>query len=112
MSSTAATYTAEQIVAIGGNRWERAGKSRVYLNDWPALVGIEVERYNTGSLRSVFVGDRGLSNNKAGRLLAAKVYWENGAIVTDLEQKADAAGLSGADLVDALHTTIAARVGA
>lgn len=106
------TYTADQIVAIGGRRWERGDKVRVYLNDWAELVGLETGRYNSGNLRWASLGDEDLSNRKANLLLSAKVYWENGRIVTDLARVADSANLDGAALVERLHAGIAAKVGA
>lgn len=111
-TSTTATYTAEQIEAIGGRRWERGTRVRVYLNDWTALLGIEVDRYGTGNLRSVAVDGEHLSNRKAAGLLSAKVWWENGRIVTDLHQACAGVNLDGADYTARLHDAIAAKVGA
>ncbi|KPC86952.1 hypothetical protein ADL27_44770, partial [Streptomyces sp. NRRL F-6602] len=41
------TWTTENMVAIGGNRWQKAGHDRVYFNNWADLAGLEVHRYRT-----------------------------------------------------------------
>ncbi|WP_377273834.1 hypothetical protein [Peterkaempfera sp. SMS 1(5)a] len=40
-------YTVEAMTAIGGNRWTKAGKDRIYLG-WAEFAGLEVSRYNSG----------------------------------------------------------------
>ncbi|TDC02646.1 hypothetical protein E1091_00145 [Micromonospora fluostatini] len=74
-------YTAEQVIEIGGREWEKKGKYRVYLNDdiWPDLIGLKVERYNTGNICAAWLdGDR-ISNSRANDILLAiaKVYWDS-----------------------------------
>ena len=107
-------YTAEQIEAIGGTRWtgNRTGERRVYLNDWPALVGLDIERYKSGNVRSATLGGREISNRRAGQLAGVTVYWSNGQIMTDLGTVATDARLDGPALVSTLVAGIAARVGA
>lgn len=75
-----ATYTAQQITAIGGSEWtSRDGsKHRVYLNNWADLYGLEVTRYGTGHIRGATLDGESISNNQAGRLLTSveSVYWD------------------------------------
>lgn len=113
MSTENRSYTAEQIEAIGGKRWtSRTGTVRIYLNDWPTLIDFEISTYGTGNISSASLRGEALSNTRAGKLSTAKVWWENGEIVTDLERVADYARLdvTGAGLVRALLDAIAARV--
>lgn len=75
------TFTAEQIQAIGGSPWHKDdGTLRVYLNDWVQFIGLEVSRYKSGNISSATLNGQPISNGKAARLLAAKVYWEGGTI--------------------------------
>jgi hypothetical protein len=79
-------FTAEQIEAIGGNRWTKAGKDRVYLNDnvWAPIIGLDIQRYKSGNIQYAELNGTKLSNARAARLLACKVYWEAGTIhITD-----------------------------
>src|SRR4051794_10780483 len=45
-------FSTDTMVAIGGNRWQRGDKDRVYLNNWAQLAGIETSHYNTGNISS------------------------------------------------------------
>lgn len=77
---TTATYTKKQIAAIGGNEWTSPrGEVRLYLNDWPALIGMEVERYGTGNISSAAIGGDRLSNSRARDILQVveSVYWSS-----------------------------------
>lgn len=71
-------YSVETMVAIGGNRWQRNGKDRVYINDWAAFAGIETTRYNTGNISSASYQGEGVSNSQAGKLLGSidKVWFD------------------------------------
>jgi hypothetical protein len=75
----AVRFTVETMTAIGGNRWQRGDKDRVYLNDWASLIGLEVSRYNTGNISSAALNGEKISNSEAGRLLGSvdKVYFDN-----------------------------------
>lgn len=79
-------YTADQIVSIGGRRWEKNGLIRVYLNDWSAYIGLEVERYKTDNIAGAWIDEVKISNAKANRILYGRVYWEDGRIVANLSQ--------------------------
>lgn len=104
------TYTAEQITSIGGNLWERGTKRRVYLNDWPTLIGLDIERYNTGNIRHATLDGETISNSRAHKLLGAQVYWENGSIWHTIDHAADAARVDGDELVTRLMDSIAKAV--
>jgi hypothetical protein len=74
----AVALTAESLIAIGGRRWQKAGKDRVYLNGWEEFAGIEVDRYGTGNIASATLGGRAIANGRAGKLLTAidKVWFD------------------------------------
>ncbi|MET8571847.1 helix-turn-helix domain-containing protein [Streptomyces sp. NPDC004783] len=62
-------FTTENMVAIGGNRWQKNGMDRVYFNDWAEFAGLEISRYRTGNISSASLGGRGIANGRAGALL-------------------------------------------
>lgn len=64
-------FTTEAMVAIGGNRWQRGDKDRVYLNDWATLAGLSVTRYGTGNISSASWQGEPISNSQAGKLLGS-----------------------------------------
>ena len=70
--------TPEALVAIGGSRWTKGGKDRIYLNGWARFIDLEVERYRTGNICSASLRGEGIPNAEARRLLAAvdKVYFD------------------------------------
>lgn len=74
----AVAFTVETMTAIGGNRWQRNGMDRVYINNWAQFAGIEVEHYRSGSISSAALDGRGIANNRAARLLGAidKFYFD------------------------------------
>lgn len=103
-------YTAAQIIAIGGSDWTgRAGQRRVYLKDWPEMVGLDVSYYRTGNVSGASLNGEKISNNRATRLLCAKVWWEDGVIRTTLAAVQEDARVA-CDLVGALGAEIARRV--
>ncbi|MEV8032299.1 hypothetical protein [Streptomyces sp. NPDC086182] len=71
-------YTIETMTAIGGNRWQRNGMDRVYINDWAAFAGLEVTRYNTGNISSAAYQGAGVSNSQAYKLAGCidKVWFD------------------------------------
>lgn len=71
-------FTVETLTAIGGNRWQRNGMDRVYLNDWAALAGIETTHYGTGNISSASYQGQGISNSQAYKLLGTfdKVWFD------------------------------------
>jgi hypothetical protein len=76
------SYTAEQIMAIGGSAWASADgrKHRVYLNltdnDWLDMVGLDVSRYKSGNIQMAWLNGERISNTRAGKLMAGKIYWD------------------------------------
>jgi len=73
--------TAENLEAIGGRRWIKGGHDRIYFNNWPELIGLEINRYKTGNISSAFLDGELISNRQAGLLLNMinKVYWDTQA---------------------------------
>lgn len=56
----------------------RDGTVRRYVNNWPAIVGLEVSRYNTGNIAHATVNGERISNAGARRLLNTKVWLDVG----------------------------------
>ncbi|MCX4792537.1 helix-turn-helix domain-containing protein [Streptomyces sp. NBC_01221] len=71
-------YSIETMTAIGGNRWQRNGKDRVYINNWAEFAGIETTNYNTGNISSASYQGEGVSNSQAYKLLGSidKVWFD------------------------------------
>lgn len=71
-------FSVETMTAIGGNRWQRNGMDRVYLNDWADLAGLDVSRYNTGNISGAAYQGEGISNSQAYKLLGSidKVWFD------------------------------------
>ena len=71
-------YSIETMLAIGGNRWQRNGMDRIYINDWATFAGIETSRYNTGNISSASYQGYGISNSQAYKLLGSidKVWFD------------------------------------
>ena len=61
-----------KLMAAGGTRWSKYGKDRIYFD--AKTLGLEVERYGTGSVRSAEWQGESISNADARRLLGSKVY--------------------------------------
>lgn len=62
---------AEKLVALGGNRWTKGGRDRVYFNNATEIVGIETTYYKTGNLSSVKMNGEFVSNSRGRSYLAA-----------------------------------------
>lgn len=75
---TPAIYSIETMTAIGGNRWQKNGMDRVYINNWAEFAGIETSRYNTGNISSASYQGEGISNSQAYKLLSSidKVWFD------------------------------------
>lgn len=71
-------FTVETMTAIGGNRWQRGDKDRVYLNDWARFIGLEIDTYKTGNISYATLNGSKISNSEAYRLGGAvyKVYFD------------------------------------
>lgn len=61
-----------KLLAAGGKRWSKGGKDRIYID--ATTLGLEVERYGTGSVRSAEWQGESISNADARRLLSSKAY--------------------------------------
>lgn len=77
---TQRTYAAEQIEAIGGRRWTKAGHDRVYINSdvWTQLIGLETVRYNSGNIAGATLNGEQISNARAKDIIGciSKIYWD------------------------------------
>lgn len=75
------TYTAEQIIRIGGREWRKGNKHRVYINRdvWTRLIGLETSHYKTGNIRSATLDGEQISNSRAYDILHCidSVYWDS-----------------------------------
>lgn len=71
-------FAIDTMTAIGGNRWQRGGKDRVYINNWARFAGIETDHYNTGNISSASYQGEGISNSQAYKLLGCidKVWFD------------------------------------
>lgn len=61
--------TSKHLAALGATPW-RPGTDHVryYLDDWPALIGLEVVYYHTGNIRSATLRGEHISNAEAYRM--------------------------------------------
>lgn len=84
-TATQTPITDEQ-AALVGKRWEgRNGAIRYYINDWAALVGLEIDRYKSGNICGASYRGEPLSNGKAGRLLTGKLWIEGGKLYSTID---------------------------
>src|SRR5690606_4904672 len=105
------TYTAEQIIAIGGREWTgHNGQRRIYLNNWHQLAGLEIERYKSGSIRFAAVDGEQISNTKAAKVAAAKVWFdmETGQLRHTIRRAAEEARVG--ELADVLISNLIAAI--
>lgn len=70
--------TADDIIAIGGSRWTKAGHDRVYINDIAEYLGLDVSYYNSGNICGATLDGAGIANGRAGGILGCidKVYFD------------------------------------
>jgi hypothetical protein len=73
------TYTIETMTAIGGNRWQRAGKDRVYINNWAEFAGVSTTQYKSGNISSASYQGEHLSNSQAYKVIGCidKVWFDS-----------------------------------
>lgn len=71
-------YSVANMVAIGGNRWQRGDKDRVYFNNVHQLMGLELSHYGTGNISSATLDGEHISNSKAYKIADAidKVWFD------------------------------------
>lgn len=83
-SPSAATYTEEEMLAVGGTLWAKRGYRRVYFPDWTTLViGLKIELFSIGAVQSAAFQGKELAPRRAGVLLSDRVYWEDGRLHYD-----------------------------
>ncbi|MGW4810570.1 hypothetical protein ACWEPB_02845 [Kitasatospora cineracea] len=70
--------TVDTMVAIGGRRWQKNGRDRVYLNDWIDLAGIDTTCHGTGTIATATIDGQAIASNRLGRILNAvdKVWFD------------------------------------
>lgn len=109
MSTATGTYSPQQITAIGGRDWK--GR-RTYLNDVAALIGLDVDYYLSGNVRSAALDGRPLSNARAGELLNVKVYLDHatGTLVIQVPERSRT--LPTDKIIARIHASVARLVGA
>lgn len=59
----------QRLEAMGGRRWQKAGRDRIYLNNLGELYGIRTERYGTGNIATATLDGEKISNNTAREIL-------------------------------------------
>lgn len=71
-------FSTETMTAIGGNRWQRNGMDRVYLNDWTRFIGLQVTSYKSGNISSAAIAGGAIANGRVHGILGAisKVYFD------------------------------------
>jgi hypothetical protein len=81
-NTTKGPVTLSGLQKAGGNRWQKNGMDRVYFNNLAKKAGVDVDRYKSGNISSAAIKGRGISNSKAGEVMAAignsKVYYDRG----------------------------------
>ncbi|WP_163275312.1 hypothetical protein [Cellulomonas iranensis] len=81
-----ATLITDQQAALVAKRWEgRDGTVRYYIEDWATLVGVELGRYKNGGIRWATYRGQGISNTKVSRLLAGRLWIENGKVYSTID---------------------------
>ncbi len=65
------TYTATQIIRIGGREWTKPGLHRVYINRdiWTNLIGLETNNYKSGNISAATLDGEPISNSRASKIL-------------------------------------------
>jgi DNA-binding transcriptional regulator YiaG len=107
------TYTANQLVTAGYTTWAKPGsdETRVYINDWAKMAGLLSDRYKTGNIREATLNGQHISNTRAGRVLAAKVYWCSTDSVMHISNFQGAYEIIGKEeLWAGIHAGIAAKI--
>ncbi|MEU3656455.1 hypothetical protein AB0E67_27340 [Streptomyces sp. NPDC032161] len=71
-------FTVDTMTAIGGQRWQKNGMDRVYLNDFQTVPGLELDHYKSGAISYASLDGDKVSNAEGGRLATAvdKVYFD------------------------------------
>ncbi len=100
---------ARRLEEIGGRRWTKAGRDRVYFNETGCYIGLEIETYNTGNIAAAKLGGEAISNSRAKKILAAlsgmSLYYDLGAGGLYYRGKLDSAGYCQ-DAINAVQAAI------
>lgn len=56
----------------------RTGQTRRYVKNWAEVCGLEIARYNTGNISGAWINGEKIPNGRAGAILAAKVWLDEG----------------------------------
>ncbi|MEW2415268.1 hypothetical protein AB0953_16355 [Streptomyces sp. NPDC046866] len=60
--------TPENLVAIGGSRWQRGDMDRIYFNNPAQLAGLETSHYKTGNISGAYWQGELISNSQGYKL--------------------------------------------
>lgn len=61
----------EKLISIGANRWQKAGRDRLYLSGAGAeIMGLEIDRYKSGNICYATLDGEKISNADGGRALS------------------------------------------
>ncbi len=71
-------YTTEDLTEIGGTRWQKGDKDRIYFNNWTAFAGLETTHYKSGGIAAATYRGEPISNTQAGKISGCieKIYWD------------------------------------
>lgn len=62
----------EKLESKGFNRWQKNNMDRLYIN--VESLGLEIESYNSGNIRSAYWQGQKVSNSNGRRLISSKVW--------------------------------------
>ncbi|MGV2914669.1 hypothetical protein [Streptomyces alfalfae] len=70
--------TPENLIAIGGRRWQKNGMDRIYINDWADFAGLDVDYYKSGNVCGATFLGHGIANGRAAGIAGAisKVWFD------------------------------------
>lgn len=72
--------TIEELIRVGGTRWQKAGRDRVYFNGPATWYGLETNRYNSGNISTASLDGEKISNGKAHKICVdlgyAKIWYD------------------------------------
>jgi hypothetical protein len=71
-------YSIETMAAIGGSRWTKAGRDRVYINNIADYLGLDIAYYNSGNVSGATLDGEGIANSRVYGILGciSKVYFD------------------------------------
>lgn len=73
--------TEEKLEDLGIDAWERGEMKRYYVNPdkVESVFDLEISRYSTGNICSAYLNGEHISNTRAGKLLARKIFFDVGS---------------------------------